>query len=95
MLSATSVEDDDCTLITPPSEASGSSSANLRNKRNSRCVYVFKAWQFHFVIKTGLCHRTTAVEKEKILREHLSAHTGHDRPLSIIGVVVFCDRSLF
>jgi hypothetical protein len=56
---------------------------------------VFRAWQFHFVIKTDLCDGPTAVAKEKLLREHLSARTGHDRPLSIIGVVVFCDRSLF
>jgi hypothetical protein len=95
MLSATSVEDDDCASSTPPSEASGSSSENSRKKRKSRCGSVFRAWQFHFVIKTDLCHGPTAVEKEKLLREHLSARTGHDRPFSISGVVVFCDRSLF
>ena len=56
---------------------------------------VFRAWQFHFMIKTDLRDGTTAVEKEKLLTEHLSARTGHTRPLSIIGMVVFCDRSLF
>jgi hypothetical protein len=55
---------------------------------------VLRAWQFHFVIKTDLCDGPKAVEKEKLLREHLSASTGHDRPLSIIGVVGFCDRLL-
>jgi hypothetical protein len=35
------------------------------------------------------------VEKEKILTEHLRARTGHTRSLCIIGVAVFCDRSLF
>ncbi len=95
MLSAASVEDDDCASITPPSEASGSSSANSRNIRKSRIGCVFRAWQFHFMIKTDLCDGTTAVEKEKLLTEHLSARTGHTRPFSIICVVVFCNRSLF
>ena len=95
MLSAAAVEDDDCASITLPSEASGSSSANSRNKRKSRIGSVFRAFQFHLMIKTDLRNGTTAVEKEKLLTEHLSARTGHTRPLSIIGVVVFCDRSLF
>jgi hypothetical protein len=56
---------------------------------------VFKAWQFHFMIKADLRDGTTAAEKEKLLTEHLSARTGHERPFSIIGEVVFCDRSLF
>jgi hypothetical protein len=56
---------------------------------------VFRAWQFHFIIKTDLRDGTTAVEKEKLLREHLSTRIGHDRPFSIIGVVVFCDQLLF
>jgi hypothetical protein len=64
-------------------------------KRKSRCGSVFRAWLFHFVIKTDLCDGPTAVEKEKLLREHLRARTGHDRPLSIIGVEVSCNRSLF
>ena len=95
MLSAASVEDDDCASITPPSEARGSSSANSRNIKKSRIGSVFRAWQFHFMIKTDLCDGTTALEKEKLLTEHLSARTGHTRPFSFIGVVVFCDRSLF
>ena len=95
MLAATSVEDDDCASITPPSEASGSSSENSRKKRKSRCGSVFRAWQFHFVIKTDLCHGPTTVEKEKLLREHLSARTGNTQPHSVTGVVVFCNRLLF
>ena len=98
MLSAASVEDDDCASITPPSEAtqaSGSSSANSLNITKSRIGSVFRAWEFHFMIKTDLRDGTTAVEKEKLLTEHLSARTGHTRPRSIIGMVVFCDRSLF
>ena len=98
MLSAASVEGDDCASITPPSEAtqaSGSSSANSRNIKKSRIGSVFKAWQFHFMIKTDLRDGTTAAEKEKLLTEHLSARTRHSRPLSIIGVVVFYDPSLF
>ena len=95
MLSATNVQDDDCASITPLSEASGSSSANSRNKRKSRTGSIFRAFQFHFIIKADLCAGTTAVEKEKLFREHLSARTGHNTPLCIIGVVVFCDRSLF
>jgi hypothetical protein len=48
------------------------------------------------MIKTDLCHGITAAEKVELLREHLSAaRTGHNRPLCIIGVVVFCDRLLF
>ena len=95
MMAATSVEDDDCASITPPSEAGGSSSACSRKKRKSESGPVFRAWQFHFIIKTDLRDGTTAVEKEKLLREHLSARTGNNRPLSVIGVIVFCDRSLF
>jgi hypothetical protein len=92
MLSATAsnVHDDDCASITPLSEASGSG-----NKRKSRTSSMFRAFQFHFMIKADLRDGTTAVEKEKLFREHLSARTGHDRPLCIIGLVVFCDRSLF
>ena len=59
---------------------------------------MFKAFQFHLMIKTDLRDGTTAgtaVEKEMLLKEHLRARTGHTRPLSISGLVVFCDRSLF
>jgi hypothetical protein len=98
MLYAASVEGGDCVSMTPPSEASGSSLANSHYKRK-RCVFttttLFRAWQFHFMIKTDLRDGTTSVEKEKLLTEHLRARTGHTRPLCIIGVVVFCDRSLF
>jgi hypothetical protein len=94
MLAATSVEDDDCASITPPSEAGGSSSANSSKKENLRVVLCL--WPgSNFVIKADLCDGPTAVTKEKLLSEHLSARTGHYRPLSIIGVVDFCDRSLF
>ena len=95
MLSAAAVEDDDCASITLPSEASGSSSANSRNKRKSRIGSVFRAFQFHLMIKTDLRNGTTAVEKEKLLTDHLSARTGINMPHSIGGLVVFCDRSLF
>ena len=98
MLSAASVEDDDCASIAPPSEAtqaSGSSSANSRNIKKYRIGSVFRAWQFHFMIKTDLRDGTTAAEKEKLLTKHLSARTGDTRPFSIIGMVVFCDPSLF
>jgi hypothetical protein len=47
------------------------------------------------MIKTDLRDGTTTVEKEKLLTEHLRASTGHTMPLCIIGVVVFCNRSLF
>ena len=48
------------------------------------------------MITANLCGDITAEEKEKLLREHLSASTvtGHDRRKCVIGVVVFCDRSL-
>jgi len=95
MLSAAAVENDDCASITLPSEASGSSSANSRNKRKSRIGSVFRAFQFHLMIKTDLRNGTTAVEKEKLLTDHLSARTGINMPHSIGGLVVFCDRSLF
>ncbi len=72
MLSAASVEDDDCASITLPSEASGSSSANSQTKRKSRIGSVFRAFQFHLMIKTDLRDGTTAVEKEMLLKEHLS-----------------------
>jgi hypothetical protein len=96
---ASSDEDDDCASITYPSDSGGLSYIQVRQirvkKRKSKSGSVFRAWQFHFVIKTDLCDGPTAVEKEKLLREHLNARTGHDRPLIIIGVVVFWDRSLF
>jgi hypothetical protein len=98
MLSAASVEDDDCASVTPPSQASGSSSANSHNKKRSRIGSSFKAFQFHLMIKTDLRDGTTAgtaVEKEMLLKEHLRASTIHKMPLSISGLVVFCDRLLF
>jgi hypothetical protein len=95
MLSAASVEDDDCASVNPPSEASGSNSANSHNKKRSRSGSLFKAFQFHLMSKTDLHDGTTAVEKEMLLKEHLRARTGHNIPHSIGGLVVFCDRSLF
>ena len=47
------------------------------------------------MVKADLCHGSTAVEKERLLREHLSARTGNTKPLSVTGVVVFCNRLLF
>ncbi len=47
------------------------------------------------MVKADLCHSTTSVEKEKLLREQLSARTGNNRSLSVISLIVFCDRSLF
>ncbi len=84
------VEDDDCASITPPSEAiqaSGLSSANSLNKTKSRIGSVFRAWQFHFMIKTDLRDGTTAVEKEKLLTEHLSVRTEHTRPGRSVSLV--------
>jgi hypothetical protein len=56
---------------------------------------VFRAFRFHLVIKKDLCNGTKAVEKEKLLTEHLRVRTGHTRPLCVVGVAVFCDRLLF
>jgi hypothetical protein len=53
------------------------------------------AFRFRLVIKTDLCNGTTAVEKQKLLTEHLRVCTGHTQPLCITGLAVFCDRSLF
>jgi hypothetical protein len=64
-------------------------------KEKSESGTVCKAWSFQLMVKADLCHGTAAVEKEKLLREQISACTGNNRPLSVIGVVVFCDRSLF
>ncbi len=47
------------------------------------------------MVKADLCHGSTAVEKEKLLREQLSARTKKNRPLIVNGVVVFCNRLLF
>ncbi len=95
MLSAASVEDNDFASITLPSEASGSSSANSHTKRKSRIGSVFRAFQFHLMIKTDLHDGTKDVEKEMPLKKHLRARTGINMPHSIGGLVVFCDRSLF
>jgi hypothetical protein len=49
------------------------------------------------MIRADLRHGTTlptAVEKAKLLKEHLSARIGNTMPLCVIGVVVFCDKSL-
>ena len=95
MSHATSDNGDDCVSITPQSEAGGSSSSSSGRKRKSENGTVFRAWSFQLMVKADLCNGTTAVEKEKILSEHLSARTGNNRPLSVIGVAFFCDRSLF
>ena len=95
MLSAASVEEDDCASVTPSSEASGSCSTNSHKKKRSRIGSSFKAFHFHLVIKTDSRDGTTAVEKQMLLKEHLGARTGHNIPHSIGGLVVFCDPSLF
>ncbi len=56
---------------------------------------MFRAFRFRLVIKTDLCDGTTAVEKQKLLTEHLRARTGHTQPHCITGLAVFCDGSLF
>ncbi len=45
-------------------------------------------------IRADLRNGTTAVEKAKLLKGHLSARTGNTQPHCVIGVVVFCDGSL-
>ncbi len=57
---------------------------------------MFRAWQFQLKVRADLRHGTTALEKAKLLKELLSAHTEHTRPLRVcvIGVVVFCGGSL-
>ena len=95
MSPATSDNDDDCVSITPQSEAGGSSSSSSGRKRKSEHGTVFRGWSFQLMVKADLCHGTTAVEKAKILKEHLNARTGHTRPNSVLGVVVFCDQLLF
>jgi hypothetical protein len=54
---------------------------------------VFKAWHFQLMITADLRNGSDAVEKEKLLKQHLMARTGHSRPNSVLGLVVFCDRS--
>ena len=95
-MSPSSEGDDSRASSMRPSEAGESNSLSSNGKkRKSDCGPVFKAWSFQLMVKADLCHGTSAVEKEKLLREHLSARTGNTRPLSVIGIVVFCDRSLF
>jgi hypothetical protein len=84
----TSDNENDCVSITPQSEAGGSSSSSSGRKRKSENGTVFRAWSFRLMVKADLCHDSTAVEKEKLLREHLSTRTGNKRPLSVIGAVV-------
>jgi hypothetical protein len=94
-MSSTIDDDDDCASITGPSESGGSSSASSDKKRKPyESGYVFRARQFQLMIRADLRHGTTAVEKVKLLKEHLSARTGNTRPLCVIGVVAFCDESL-
>ena len=45
------------------------------------------------MLKADLRNGSNAVEKGKLLKEHLSDRTGHSMPKSVIGVVVFCDES--
>jgi hypothetical protein len=88
-----SSNDDDCDSITGPSD--GSSSASFGKKRKSyESGHAFRAWKFQSMIRADLCHGTTAVEKAKLLREHLSARTGNTRPHCVTGVVAFCNASL-
>jgi hypothetical protein len=95
MSHATSDNDNACVSIMPQSEAGGSSSNSSRRKRKSENGTVFRAWSFQLMVKTDLCHGSTAVEKEKLLREQLSARTEKNIPPSVTGVAVFCNRLLF
>jgi hypothetical protein len=81
----------DCDAITSPSETGGSSSG----KRKSRIGSLFRCWQFQIMFKADLRNGSNAVEKGKLLTTHLRDRTGHSMPMSVIGVVVFCDGSLF
>jgi hypothetical protein len=54
---------------------------------------VFRCWQFQLMIKADLRNGSNAVEKGKLLKEHLMARTRCSRPNSILGLVVFCNRS--
>jgi hypothetical protein len=83
----------DCDAITSPSETGGSSNDSISGKRKSRPRSVFRCWQFQLMIKADLRNGSNAVEKGKLLKEHLSDRTGHSMPKSVIGVVVFCDES--
>jgi hypothetical protein len=92
---ATPDNDNDCVSIAPQSEAGWSSSSSSSSKRKWENGTVIWDWSFQLMVKADFCHDTTAVEKEKLLRENLGARTGDNRPLSVIGVVVLCDRLLF
>ncbi len=90
MRSPSSHDDDGCASITCPSETGGesSSASSSGRKRKSASGTVFKAWSFQLMIRADLCHGTTAVEKAKLRKEHLSASIGNTRPLCVIGAVV-------
>ncbi len=83
----------DCDSITEPSEAGQSFFSTSSRKRKSKSISVFKAWHFPLMIKADLRNGSDAVEKEKLLKEHLMARKGHTRPNSVLGLIVFCDRS--
>ncbi len=80
-----------CDSITEPSEAGQSFSSTSSRKRKSKNGPVFKAWHFQLMITADLLNGSDAVEKEKLLKEHLVSRTGHSRPNSVLGLVVFCD----
>ena len=82
-----------CDSITESSEAGQSFSSTSSRKRKSKSGSVFKAWHFQLMITADLRSGSDAVEKEKLLKEFLMASTGHSRPNSVLGLVVFCDRS--
>ena len=88
-------ENDDCVSITAPSVDSENSATSGRKRKAYVSGSAFRAWNFQLMTKAALGDGTTAVENVKLLQEHLSTRTGHTRPRCVIGVAVFCDRSLF
>jgi hypothetical protein len=82
-----------CDSITESSEAGQSFSSTSSRKRKSKSGSVFKAWHFQLMITADLRNGSEAVEKEKLLKEFLTTRSAHSRPRSVLGLVVFCNRS--
>jgi hypothetical protein len=64
-----------CDSITEPSEAGRSFSSTSSRKRKSESGFVFKAWHFQLMITADARNGSDAVEKEKLLKEHLVSRT--------------------
>jgi hypothetical protein len=95
MSSASSDDDENgCPSTMSTSEVSGPSSTNSSRKRKSMSGSVFKSWSLQLTVNTDLGHGSTAEEKEKLLKEHLTTRTGHALPSSVTCMAVFCDKSL-